>query len=81
MVLFEAKASEKHGNLQKSAVRPEQRGFIHMYAGMLQLPYLICHYSTLTGTIQLWDGRAIMQERLKAADHLLFEFLGRPQTA
>ena len=74
MVLFEAKASEKHRTLQKSAVRAEQRGFIHFYAGMLQLPYLICHYSTVSGTMQLWDGRAIMRERLSQADHLLFEF-------
>lgn len=74
MVFFEAKASEKHRTLQKSAVRAEQRGFIHFYAGMLQLPYLICHYSTVSGTIQLWDGRAVMKDRLNQADHLLFEF-------
>lgn len=73
-VLFEAKASEKHESLQKNAVRPEQRGFIHFYAGMLQLPYLICHYSAKSGTMQLWDGRAIMQDRISQADHLLFEF-------
>lgn len=75
MVFLEAKASEKHENLQKSAVRPEQRGFIHLYSGMLQIPYLICHYSTVTGTMQLWDGRAIMKERLKASEHLVFEFV------
>lgn len=73
-VFFEAKASEKHRTLQKSAVRAEQRGFIHFYCGMLQLPYLICHYSTVTGTMQLWDGRGIMQDRLKQEAHLLTEF-------
>lgn len=73
-VYFEAKASEEHRSLQKSAVRAEQRGFIHLYAGMLQLPYLICHYSTLTGNIQLWDGRAIAEPRLNKEKHLLLEF-------
>lgn len=74
MVLFEAKASEKHSSMRKSAVRPEQRGFIHFYAGMLNLPYLLCHYSTVSGTLQLWDGRAVMKDRLSVADDLLFEF-------
>lgn len=74
LVFFEAKASEKHENLQKAAISAEQRGFIHLYAGMLQLPYLVCHYSAKSGTMQLWDGRAVMQERLSQADHLLFEF-------
>ncbi len=67
MVFFEAKASEKHRSLQKAAVRAEQRGFIHFYAGMLALPYVIAHYATLTGTLQLWDGRAVMAERLDKA--------------
>lgn len=75
MVLFEAKGSEKYTTLQKSAVRAEQRGFIHFYAGLLKLPYLICHYSAKSGTMQLWDGRAIMRDRLKAEEHLLFEFV------
>lgn len=74
LVFLEAKASEKHENLQKSAISAEQRGFIHMYSGMLQLPYLVCHYSAKNGSMQLWDGRAVMQDRLSQADHLLFEF-------
>ena len=77
VVFFEAKASEKYRTLQKSAVRTEQRGFIHRYAGLLHLPYLVCHYSTLTGNIQMWDGRAISEagagKRL-VAKHLLLEF-------
>jgi hypothetical protein len=71
---FEAKASEKHPSLQKSAIRSEQRGFIHFYAGMLRLPYLVCHYSTLTGNIQVWDGLAITESRLNKDKHLLTEF-------
>lgn len=67
LVFLEAKASEKHRSLQKTAVRASQRGFIHFYAGMLQLPYLIAHYSTLTGALQLWDGRAVMADRLDKA--------------
>ena len=73
-VFFEAKASETHRSLQKAAIRPEQRGFIHMYAGMLRLPYLVCHYSTLTGNIQLWNGLAITDPRLNKDKHLLAEF-------
>lgn len=73
-VFFEAKASEKHASLQKSAIRAEQRGFIHFYAGMLKLPYLVCHYSTKTGGMQIWDGRAVMEERLSKDRHLLTEF-------
>lgn len=76
-IFFEAKASEKHRTLQKSAVRAEQRGFIHRYCGLLHLPYLVCHYSTLTGNIQMWDGRAVSEagagNRL-VAKHLLVEF-------
>lgn len=74
MVLFEAKASEKHTGLKKAAVRAEQRGFINVYSGLLHLPYLICHYSTVSGTMQVWDGRAIMNDRISEAEHLLFEF-------
>lgn len=73
-VFFEAKASEKYRSLQKKAIRPEQRGFIHMYSGMLRLPYLVCHYSTLTGNIQIWEGLAITESRLDKEKHLLVEF-------
>lgn len=71
---FEAKASEKHATMPKKTVKPEQRGFIHFYAGMLQLPYLVCFYSTVNGTMQLWDGRAVMRDRLSRDEHLLLEF-------
>ena len=74
MMFFEAKASEKHQSLQKGAIRPEQRGFIHFYADMLHLPYLVCHYSTLTGNIQIWDGRAIRDSKLDKDKYLISEF-------
>lgn len=73
-IFFEAKASEKHRSLQKKAIRSEQRGFIHRYSGLLHLPYLVCHYSTLTGNIQIWDGLAITESRLNQDKHLLAEF-------
>lgn len=73
-VFFEAKATEKHKTLQKSAISPDQRGFVHFYAGMLGLPYIICHYSAVTGGMQLWDGRAVMEARLDRSRYLLTEF-------
>ena len=74
LIFFEAKASEKHKSLQKSAVRPEQRGFIHFYTGMLQIPYIICHYSAVNGMMQFWNGASVMDARLDKGQHLLTEF-------
>lgn len=71
MLFFEAKASEKHENLQKVAIRAEQRRHIHFYSAMLQLPYVVCHYSAVTGNIQLWDGRAIIGSRLNPSYKLI----------
>lgn len=59
MMFVEAKASDKHKSLQKSSVRPGQRGFIHRWRMLLDLPYFILHYSSVTGELQLWDGKGI----------------------
>lgn len=73
LIFFEAKATEKYKTLQKAAVSAEQRGFIHFYHGLLHLPYLICHYSAVTGEIQIWNGRALMDARIDK-QHLLCSF-------
>lgn len=74
LIFFEAKATEKYETLQKSAVKPDQRGFIHFYCGLLGIPYVICHYSSVTGNLQMWNGMAISENRLKKESHLLAEF-------
>lgn len=74
LVFLEAKATEKHSSLQKSAVSPHQRGFINLYSGMLNVPYIICHYSTVTGNIQLWDGMAVTGEGRVNKGSLMVEF-------
>lgn len=70
MMFVEAKASEKHNKLQKAAIRPGQRGFIHRWRMMLQLPYYIFFYSTVSGELQIWDGAGAAGNRLKAEHKL-----------
>lgn len=70
MMFVEAKASDNHKSLRKSAVQPSQRGFIHRWRKMLDLPYYIIHYSAVGGTLQVWDGMALSENRLNR-DYLL----------
>lgn len=53
---LEAKASEKHTKLQKSMIRPAQRGAIHFYRGLLGIAYYIAFWDVQGSRIELWDG-------------------------
>lgn len=59
MMFWEAKASDKYKTLQKSLVKPSQRGYIHRWNGLCNLPYLIVFYSAPAGALELWNGQAI----------------------
>lgn len=76
MMFLEAKASEVHKTLQKSAVRPGQRGFISRWGGILDLPYRIAHYSAVTGVFELWDGVAVLNKRVNKKHKLLSAVVG-----
>lgn len=61
---LEAKASEKYHTLQKAAVKSAQRGAIARNRHLNQLAYLIFFWDTQLGVIQVWDGEAVMSDRL-----------------
>lgn len=71
MIFFEAKASEKYDSLRKSMVRPGQRGVIHTWSGLLDLPYLIIFYSTTSRCLELWDGLCVTLPRINKESHRL----------
>lgn len=73
LMFLEVKASEKHATLQKAAVKPSQRGAVARFRYLLNIPYLILFWDTQRGVLQLWDGIAIMDDRLSKV-HMLAEW-------
>lgn len=61
--LFEAKASEKYATLPKAAVKPGQRGHIHRWAGLCNLPYQIIFWSQPAGVVEIWDGMGVVNAK------------------
>lgn len=61
LIFLEAKASEKHSRLQKSMIRPAQRGAIHRFRELLGIPYLIAFWDVEGSRIELWDGSTALQ--------------------
>jgi hypothetical protein len=70
LFFLEAKASEKDKKLQKGAIRPAQRGAIHRFRYLLDLPYLVIFWNSDEGFIELWDGIAIVDDRLDVKHRL-----------
>lgn len=64
LAFLEVKASEEHHKLGKSMVRPAQRRAIACYRFLLDIPYYILFWDAQDGVIQLWDGQAVMSDRL-----------------
>lgn len=75
LMFVEAKASGKHKSLQKAAISAHQRGRAKVYAGLLQIPYLVIHYSAVTGKMEVWNGLAATEEGRIIKSHLLHEFV------
>lgn len=68
---IEVKASQKHSKLQKSMVRPAQRGAICRFRRKLGIPYFILFWDWNGGRIELWDGLSVVQEaNLSVKDRL-----------
>lgn len=64
---LEAKASESHSRLQKSMIRPAQRGAINFYSHLLQMPYFILFWDVAGSRLELWSGvEALNPSRSKA---------------
>lgn len=72
VVFFEAKASDKHETLQKSAVSSDQRGAIQRWRMLLDVPYLVIFYSAAANAVEIWDGKSIIEgSRLKKDSRLV----------
>lgn len=68
---IEVKTSEKFSKLQKSMVRPAQRGAICRFRMKLGIPYFILFWDWNGGRIELWDGLNVVQEaNLSVKDRL-----------
>lgn len=63
MMLLEVKASEEKHSLGKSMMTASQRGAIARWYGLANLPYLILFWDAQLGTMQLWNGSAILGEK------------------
>lgn len=74
LVFVEAKASDKHKSLQKSAISPHQRGRAKVFYGMLHIPYLVLHYSTKTGCMEIWSGLSAVGPGRIDKKHFFREF-------
>lgn len=62
LVMFEIKASEKKSSLQKAMMTESQRQAIIRYRDMLHIPYFILFWDSANGTLQLWDGMAVVRD-------------------
>jgi hypothetical protein len=67
MAFCEAKASEVNAKLTKAAMKPAQRGAIAHFRMLLTIPYLVVFYDATGGKLQIWDGAAVMKDRLDKA--------------
>lgn len=74
LMFVEVKASEVETKLGKAMLRPAQRGAIHYFRLMLDIPYLVLFWSASTGRIQMWDGLAIHGEGRMNKSHMLIEW-------
>lgn len=74
LMFVEVKASEVETKLGKAMLRPAQRGAIHYFRLMLNIPYLVLFWSASTGRIQMWDGLAIHGEGRMNKSHMLIEW-------
>ncbi len=74
LMFVEVKASEVETKLGKAMLRPAQRGAIHYFRLLLDIPYLVIFWSASTGKIQLWDGLAIHGEGRMNKNHMLVEW-------
>lgn len=75
LAFLEVKASEEHSKLGKAMVRASQRRAIACFRHLLQIPYYILFWDAQNGVIQLWDGQAVMTDRLEKA-HMLASWEG-----
>lgn len=75
LFFLEVKASEKNNTLQKAMVKSSQRGAINCFRRMLDIPYLILFWDSVGGSLQLWDGIAVSEDRLDKR-HILAQWHG-----
>lgn len=74
LMFIEAKASEKHARLQKSMLRPAQRGAIHKYAELLRVPYLVAFWDVKGSRVEIWDGPVALETgRSKQPSYVITE--------
>ena len=61
MMFLEAKASTKNKRMTRAALRPAQRGAIHIFSQVLNIPYYVLFFAEKTGTVHLLDGAMLMK--------------------